>query len=208
MLSFTLQDAKGVPFRATITSMDVESWLQDDLLSKRTQQHKELRKQIADESKGRIKVTIKHLPGRPLLSGSEADTMLSRHFVGHTGTREVDMRDQGGLKIEGYGDTSWGALVEPMGRWPTKLPHPTLGPKFYYLYLLQSSFASTMGLCGSCHQPNCSSKSQWHCKVLRDAQRLPQTSNRYSRPMRGFTTLTHAYSTDPMAMQQSSYYQQ
>jgi hypothetical protein len=149
--------------------MDFERWLQDDLLARRTKQHKQLQKQIAQESTGRVRVTIKYLPGRPFLSQGEADTMFSSYFMGHTGLREVDLSDSEGLKVEGFGNTSWGAFVEPMGAWPIKIPHPTYGPKYYYLYMLQSAFSDSLGLCGSCHQPNCPARSMWQCRVLRDA---------------------------------------
>ena len=134
--------------------------------------------------------------------------MFSGYFMGHTEPRQVDLRDNGGLKVEGYGNTSWGTYVEPMATWPIKIPHPTLGHRYYYLYMLQSVFSDTLGLCGSCHQNNCLAKGMWQCKVLRDAQKLPVSSDRHSRPIRGYTTLAHAYRTDPMARQQSSYYHQ
>ena len=124
LLTFTLQDAEGTPFRAILTSMDFERWLQDSLLARRTKQHKQLQKQIAQESKGKVRATIKHLPGRPLLSKEEADAMFSGYFMGHTEPRQVDQRDSGGLKVEGYYNTTWGAYVEPMGAWPIKIQHP------------------------------------------------------------------------------------
>jgi hypothetical protein len=70
-----------MPFKATLTSMDVERWLQEDLLSKRTKQHKLVQKQIAQAASGRVRVTIKYLPGRPLLSKGEADAMFSAYFM-------------------------------------------------------------------------------------------------------------------------------
>jgi hypothetical protein len=186
--------------------MDFERWLQEDLLSRRTKPHRLVHKQIAQDAYGRVRVTIKPLPGRPLLSKGEADAIFSAHFMGHTGLREVDMRDTEGLKVEGYGNTTWGAYVEPMVAWPIKLPHPSYGPKFYYLYMMQSSFSNRLGLCGSCHQSNCTAESMWKCKVHREAQRAPIRKDSHSRPLRGYTTLAHAYRTDPMARVQSSYY--
>ena len=92
----------------------------------------------------------------------------------------------------------WGAHVAPMDKWPTKLLHPTLGKHFYYTYLLEPTYSRQLGLCGSCHQPDCGAKSKWACKVYKKSQYSFYHSDEHTRPMRGYTTLHHAESQDPI----------
>ena len=68
MLSFLVIDAQGNKFIAIITCMDVEKWLEDSLLARRTRETREKQKQLARDSRGRVRITITCPPGRPLLS--------------------------------------------------------------------------------------------------------------------------------------------
>ena len=76
---------------AIITCMDVEKWLEDSLLTRRTQEIREKQKQLAHDSRGRIRITILYPPGRPLLAEHEAlrDGRLSssgNHLATHAPT--------------------------------------------------------------------------------------------------------------------------
>ena len=199
MLSFPVVDAEGHGYNAILTSMDFERWLQDRLRTRRIQQHQQLQRQVAAEVRaGRIRITIMHPPGRPLLSESEAADMISHYFGESSGPRQVTLKDGNGLKIEGVGNLHWEAHVAPLDRWPTKLLHPTMGKHFYYTYLLESAHSRQHGLCGSCHQPDCGAKNKWACRVYKKSLYSPYHSDGHIRPMRGYTTLQHAESQDPI----------
>ena len=84
-----------------------------------------------------------------------------------------------------------------MDKWPIRLPHPTLGAKHYYLYLLQTDYCTQHKLCKVCHQPTCMARHKMGCLEYRRAQVRPE--DRQRRPTRGYTTLTQATWADPMA---------
>ena len=92
--------------------------------------------------------------------------------------------------------------MDPLGQWPIKLDHPTLGENMYYTYLIESAYSHKEGLCMSCHQKGCKAKSGWACKHYRDSQRNPRRSGQHNRPVRGYTTAEHAFAMDPMAQMQ------
>ena len=105
------------------------------MLALRTQQLRKMQKQLAQDAKGKVRITITYPPGRPLLSQQEASQILDTHFGPNTGPRPEELKDTHGLKVEGVSNLRWASNVEPMGQWPIKLQHPTLGKHMYYMYL-------------------------------------------------------------------------
>ena len=203
MLSFPVIDANGDRFLAIITSMDVERWLEDKLLAERTKQLRQMQKQLARESRGRVRITIIYPPGRPLLSQQEAAHMISTQLGPNTGPRPEDLKDTHGLKVEGVSNLRWASNVDPMDQWPIRLQHPTLGDHMYYMYLIESAYSHKEGLCAGCHQKGCKAKSGWACKHYRDSLRNPRRSGQHNRPIRGYTTAQHAFAMDPMVQMQN-----
>ena len=206
MLSFPAIDPHGNYYTAIVTSMDFEKWLQEEHFQRRTKQYKLYQKQVAAEVReGRVRITILHPPGRPLLSQEEATTMVTRVFGDNSGPVLEFLKDFQGYKVDGMSSLRWTAMVRPREAWPIRIGHPTLGKQLYYTYLLDSTYSKKYKLCGSCHQSNCDSKSHWYCKHYKKSQ-IDPNRHRASGPTRGFTTLQHAEWQDPMVRMHSQFY--
>ena len=202
LLSLPVVSPRGDRYSAAVTSVDMEMWLGEQKRKRRAQERTKLRQQLQEDMRGRLCVTLLYPPGRPALSLHEFDTMLSLHFGGYTEPRQVELKDGSGRKIEGTGNLTWGAYVAPMREWPVRLPHPTLGDKYYYLFLLQSDYCQQYQVCKYCHQTSCKAKHRMACLEYRRSQRRPE--DKINRAARGYTTLEQATENDPMAYHYST----
>ena len=72
--------------------------------------------------------------------------MISAQLGPNTGPRPEELRDTHGLKVEGVSNLRWASNVDPMGHWPIKLAHPTLGQDMHYTYLVESAYSKRGGL--------------------------------------------------------------
>ena len=59
--------------------------------------------------------------------------MISAQLGPNSGPRPEELKDTHGYKVEGVSNLRWASNVEPMGQWPIKLQHPTLGKHMYYI---------------------------------------------------------------------------
>ena len=133
------------------------------------------------------------------MSKYQFEDMLASHFQGSTEPRQEETRDSRGNKIEGTGTLTWSACVSPMDKWPARLTLSELGDRCYYLFLLQSDYCRKNKLCQWCHQPSCKARHQSSCQEYRLAHRQ-RPDRMVSRPNRGYTTLSQAIESDPMAL--------